>query len=336
MPLDESPCRAASCMAGQGATTMCACDAPARAKFSNPAITSKGEPRAKVPFAGYRSVWFNTGTLCNIACQNCYIESSPRNDRLVYLTRAEVRHLLDEAAGLDSRPHEIGFTGGEPFMNPDILGMLEDGLAAGFRVLILTNAMRPMQRRKEVLLDLQRRFPGRMQVRVSIDHYDREGHEKIRGSRTWQPALDGLSWLSTHGFDLSVAARLLWGESEQSMRSGYRILFKTIGISVDADDPARLVLFPEMSEADDVPEISEGCWSILGKSSTDVMCASSRMVVKRKGADAPVVVACTLLPYSEAFEMGKSLREARKTVSLNHRHCAHFCVLGGASCSART
>ena len=63
------------------------------------------------------------------------------------------------------------------------------------------------------------------------------------------------------------------------------------------------------------------------------MCASSRMVVKRRGAAAPVVAACTLLPYDPRFELGTTLREAMRPVPLNHPHCARFCVLGGAACS---
>ena len=43
---------------------------------------------------------------------------------------------------------------------------------------------------------------------------------------------------------------------------------------------------------------------------------------------------CTLLAYDEQFELGQSLKEARRTVQLNHRFCAEFCVLGGASCSS--
>jgi hypothetical protein len=88
-----------------------------------------------------------------------------------------------------------------------------------------------------------------------------------------------------------------------------------------------------MDEAEDVPEITTACWDILGKSPGDVMCASSRMVVKRKGADSPAVVSCTLLPYAPEFEMGTTLAEAERDVALNHPHCAKFCVLGGACCS---
>jgi hypothetical protein len=83
----------------------------------------------------------------------------------------------------------------------------------------------------------------------------------------------------------------------------------------------------------DVPEITEACWGILHKSPDDVMCASSRMVVKRKGAARPAIIACTLLPYGPEFELGTTLAEASGPVMLNHPHCAKFCVLGGASCS---
>ena len=104
-------------------------------------------------------------------------------------------------------------------------------------------------------------------------------------------------------------------------------------INIDAQDPIQLVLFPEMDETVDVPEITTQCWEILGISPDDIMCASSRMVVKRKGAQRPVVLSCTLLPYDPEFEMGETLAEASRNVKLNHPHCAKFCVLGGASCS---
>ena len=90
-----------------------------------------------------------------------------------------------------------------------------------------------------------------------------------------------------------------------------------------------------MKTYSDLPEITTDCWDILGTSPDSVMCASSRMVVKRKGAEHPVVAACTLLPYDERFEMGRTLSESTGSVKLNHPHCAGFCVLGGGSCSAR-
>lgn len=302
-------------------------------KFSDPDITASGERRAVVPLTALKTLWFNTGTLCNLACRDCYIESSPRNDRLAYISRNEVRAFLDEARG---RPEleEIGLTGGEPFLNPHILGIIEDGLAGGWRVLALSNAMKPMQRLQTSLLDLHRRFPGRLSIRVSLDHYTREKHEEIRGPRTWEPTLKGLLWLARNGFDLAVAGRTLWNEPELDLRSGYRALFARLGLELDAGDPTRLVLFPEMDARADIPEITERCWGILGKSPESVMCATSRMVLKRKGAERPAVASCALLPYDKAFELGATLAEASRPVKLNHRFCAEFCVLGGASCAA--
>ena len=302
-------------------------------KFRNPIVTASAEPRARVALAALRTLWFNTGTLCNITCHHCYIESSPRNDRLAYLTRAEMRGYLEEIERDRVGTEEIGFTGGEPFMNPDLLPMLEDCLERGFRTLVLTNAMRPMQRLQLPLLDLQGRLGGKLTIRVSLDHYTPELHEEERGPDTWQPTVDGLVWLARNGFNLAVAGRMMWGESETSARQGFAELFAERGIALDADDPARLVLFPEMDAAADVPEITEACWDLLGVSPASLMCASSRMVVKRKGADRPAVVACTLLPYEPQFELGATLAEAASAVALNHPHCAKFCVLGGGSCS---
>ncbi|MEJ0070797.1 MAG: radical SAM protein [Pseudomonadota bacterium] len=304
------------------------------AKFRDPAVTAKGERRATVGLKALSTLWFNTGTLCNITCRNCYIESSPRNDRLAYLTAAEVARFLDEIAASGLGTAEIGFTGGEPFMNPEIIAMLEGALGRGFRVLVLTNAMKPMMRRRAALLGLRARFGDRLTVRVSIDHHTPALHETERGPRSWAPAIAGLRFLAEHGFAIHVAGRLCWGESEAAARTGYAALFATLGVAIDAGNPAALVLFPEMDAQVDVPEITTACWGILKKSPDSVMCASSRMVVKRRGAERPVVLSCTLLPYDDAFEMGETLAEAAGAVPLNHPHCAKFCVLGGASCSA--
>ncbi|HEV3185835.1 MAG TPA: radical SAM protein [Xanthobacteraceae bacterium] len=303
-------------------------------KFADPRVTAAGEPRAEVALARLRTLWFNTGTQCNIACRNCYIESSPKNDRLVYLERGEVAAYLDEIERDGWDTEEIGFTGGEPFMNPHLFGMMEDCLTRGFRVLVLTNAMRPMQRAKAKLLDLNRRLGQGLTIRVSLDHFTPERHEDERGPGTYQPTLDGLIWLARNGFNLAVAGRTMWGEDAAAERDGYARLFAAHAIPIDAQDPDALVLFPEMDARVDVPEITQATWGALGKSPADLMCATSRMVVKRKGAERPTVLACTLVAYDPQFELGATLKDAARPVPLNHPHCARFCVIGGALCSA--
>lgn len=303
------------------------------AKFRDAFVTAKGERRARVALSALETLWINTGTLCNLTCRNCYIESSPRNDRLVYLTASDVASYLDEIERDRLGTRLVGFTGGEPFMNPDLPAMLDDVLSRGLKAIVLTNAMKPMHRMKPALLDLLARHGRNLALRVSLDHYTRALHEEERGARSWQPTLDGLVWLSQAGFEVHVAGRRFSDETEEEVRAGYAALFAGLGIAVDARNPATLVLFPEMDPTIDVPEITTACWGILKKSPDSVMCATARMVVKRKGAGRPAVVACTLLPYDPQFELGDTLAAASGDVALNHPHCAKFCVLGGAACS---
>jgi uncharacterized Fe-S cluster-containing radical SAM superfamily protein len=301
-------------------------------KFADPLITAKGEERASVAMTGLTTLWFNTGTLCNLACKTCYIESTPTNDALVYITLDEVRTYLDEIASAGLPTREIAFTGGEPFMNRDMVPIIRLCLDRGFDVLVLTNAMRPMRRFEREMLALI--GTERLTLRVSLDHYTQAVHEAERGANSWEPAIDGLIWLARHGFAVAVAGRHLADEPDADARAGYARLFAEYYLPVDAADPAQLVLFPAMDESADIAEISTGCWDILKVDPASMMCASSRMVVKRKGEPAPRVAACTLLPYHDEFDMGATLVEAQREVRLNHPHCARFCVLGGASCSA--
>ena len=305
------------------------------AKFTDPLVTADGSDRATVGLTKLDTLWFATGTLCNLACANCYIESSPTNDALIYMRADHVARFLDEIADRPERlqPREIGFTGGEPFMNPEIIAMVEDALARGHEVLILSNAMKPMRRHEAELLRLREAYGDRFTIRVSIDHHTQAVHEAERGPGSWAPMLDGLRWLSGNGFSLAAAGRSMAGETQEQARNAYRLLFEREGIAIDTARPDRLVLFPEMDAHADVPEITTACWGILGKSPDDVMCASSRMVVHRKGEPEPRVVACTLLPYDPGFDLGATVDEADREVPLNHPHCARFCVLGGASCS---
>lgn len=302
-------------------------------KFKDPVRTATGADRARVELERLRTLWINTGTLCNITCRNCYIESSPKNDRLVYIRKSEIVPFLDEIAEDHLLTQEIGLTGGEPFMNPEIIDIIDECLSRGFSVLVLTNAMRPMQRHKSSLLELNRRNGPRLTLRVSLDHYTTERHEEERGPGTFSRTLSGLKWLSENGFHTTLAGRAMWGEDPSAEREGYGRLLAEHHIANISAAPESLVLFPEMEATRDVPEVTTACWNLLHKSPRDVMCSSSRMIVKRKGAQKAAVVACTLLPYDPRFELGHSLREASVSVALNHPYCSQFCVLGGASCS---
>jgi len=307
---------------------------PPSAKFSDPDVTAKGETRASVGWTGLKTLWLNTGTLCNIECRNCYIESSPKNDRLVYLTLVDVTPFLDEIEG----EVEIGITGGEPFMCPEILPIMEEILRRGHSLLFLTNAMRPMMRPRiqEGLRRLRDKgLAAQLTLRVSLDSHDPALHDAERGEGAFEEACNGLRWLAGEGFPVALAGRQALHEDEAAARAAYGALAAALGLNIDPADAKQLVLFPEMIARDDPPEITTACWGILNKSPDSIMCANQRMVIRRKGAGRASVTACTLLVDDPAFELGHTLAEATAApVKLNHPWCASFCVLGGGSCSA--
>jgi uncharacterized Fe-S cluster-containing radical SAM superfamily protein len=299
-------------------------------KFKDPITTADGSTRAFIEAKKIKTLWFNTGTLCNIECKNCYIESSPKNDRLVYITFEEVKLFIDEAIDKNLGTKEIGFTGGEPFMNKDVLKMIEYSLSKNFKVLVLSNAMKPMLNRKEDLLKINHQD---LTIRVSIDHYQKEKHEEIRGKNTFNVMMEGLKWLNQNNFNYALATRLLWGEQEDQLRDNFNLFIDKYNLKLDAKSKEQLVTFAEMDEKVDTPEITTACWNLLGKNPDDIMCSSSRMVVKKKTSPKPSVIACTLLPYDDEFDLGQNLTNSLKKIYLNHKHCSKFCVLGGSSCS---
>ncbi len=302
-------------------------------KFKDMKITAKGEDRAFVDFKDWKNLWFNTGTLCNLECTNCYIESSPKNDQLSYITLEDVTPYLKEIRENEWDIETIGFTGGEPFLNPNMINILSSVLESGFNALVLTNAYNVIKRWEKPLLELKDKYGDKLRLRVSLDHYTQDVHEKERGVGTFNKTLQSLKWMFDEGFSLSVAGRSLLDESVQEASSGYQSVLKDNGIEIELGND-KLVVFPEMKTDKDVPEITTACWGILSKRPEDQMCASERMIVKKKGDSKAVVQPCTLLAYDKQFEMGHNLKESMKPVYLNHRFCAEFCVLGGASCSS--
>ena len=130
-------------------------------------------------------LWFQVaGTVCNLTCEHCFISCSPQNHSFEFLSFEDVEKALLESVQYGVR--EYYFTGGEPFMNPDMMQMLEVTLTRGFRALVLTNAMKPMRHHKAQLKKLKYWFNEKLVIRVSVDHYTQQLHERERGSGSWQ------------------------------------------------------------------------------------------------------------------------------------------------------
>jgi hypothetical protein len=145
-----------------------------------------------------------------------------------------------------------------------------------------------MAHHKADIVRLANTYGPRMRIRVSLDDFRPKIHGAERGEETFSRTIEGLVWPSRAGVEAEVAVRALSGDSDAVLRQGYAALFADRGIRIDCNDHQALVLLPEMGPRADPPEITETCRGILGKSPENAMCSNARMVVKRKGAAAPV------------------------------------------------
>ena len=101
------------------------------------AVEDRHAPR--VELRSLDTLWFQVaGTVCNLACSHCFISCSPTNHTHEFLSLTTVRGYLDEAVELGVK--EYYFTGGEPFLNPDMEAILEATLAVG-PANVLTNGL---------------------------------------------------------------------------------------------------------------------------------------------------------------------------------------------------
>lgn len=291
--------------------------------------TSQGADRGYIDAHGLKELWFHTGTRCNLSCPFCLEGSSPTEDRLSYITLEETRPILAQAVELGCE--RFSFTGGEPFLNRDFMGILAEALELA-PCLVLTNATQPLHLR---LADLEklRHHGRRLKFRVSLDHPEAKWHDQGRGEGSFDRAIEGLAKLQELGFDTSVACQWPTGKEREDLESQYRSVLKG---RVRLDELA-FVFFPDFHPpGKDIktPEITRGCMTRYHDemSRASFMCSFSRMVIKRPAGLR--VSACTLVDDDEQYDLSKGdLKEALETrVTLGHHRC-FSCFSCGSSCS---
>ncbi|MDN5935254.1 MAG: radical SAM protein [Nitrosospira sp.] len=273
-------------------------------------------------------LWFHTGTACNLACPFCLEGSKPGDDRLQRLRFDDAKPFINEA--LDLGVKQFSFTGGEPFINKDIVRILEYALQ--YRpCLVLTNATEPLSRRLKQLESL-RDLPHALNFRVSLDYADAVRHDAGRGEGMFVRALEGLRRLHEMGFHVSVANQLLPDIEPDLVSARFAEVFRAAGL------PENLprIEFPEFHPPGArviTPPITERCMTDFQTEETrrSFMCAFSKMVAKSGGRMR--VYACTLVDDDPDYIVGETLRDAMQTsVSLKHHRC-YSCFKYGASCS---
>lgn len=292
-------------------------------------VTPDGTPRGYIQPQALRELWFHTGTACNLSCPFCLEGSKPGDHRLEQITRAEVAPWVDEAAALGVA--QFSFTGGEPFINREIFGILQYALARR-PVMVLTNGTRPLRKRWDEVLAL-RHAPHAVRFRVSLDFPDPDRHDAGRGAGSFRLALESLAMLHEAGFTVSIARHMTQDEDRDRVEGAFRDWFCQSGLPEDLHQ----VAFPDFhgpsTHPTGVPHITENCMTQYQTEASRAafMCSFSKMVVKTGGQMR--VFACTLVDDDPAYEQGGSLAEAlSRRVMLRHHRC-FSCFRFGSSCS---
>src|SRR5919198_1983647 len=155
-------------------------------------------PAPTVALAHLDDLWFQVaGTVCNLTCNHCFIRCSPHNHAFGFLDLETVRRLLDESVGLGVK--EYYFTGGEPFLNRDMVAILELALGYG-PATVLTNGTIFQDEWLRRLARAEAASPYSLEFRVSIDGFTPQTNDPVRGPGTFARALRGVRQLVSHGF----------------------------------------------------------------------------------------------------------------------------------------
>ena len=289
---------------------------------------SRVEPPPTVPLLALDELWFQvSGTVCNLRCRHCFISCAPDNHSHWFMSREAVRSYLEESRGLGVK--EYYFTGGEPFMNREIEGILQDTLELGSAT-VLTNGTLIPPRRAEALAGLAGASPYSLELRVSLDGVTASMNDAIRGEGTFNRCMDGVRQLVAAGFLPIISCMRSWPEPEtEEVLGAFRELLAGVGYT-----RPRLKILPPllMGEEEsrtrgyeDTEFVSHDM--MYGFDSGQLLCSRARLVTARG------VQACPILLESPAARLGDTLGEAvGRDAPLADAAC-FTCYQNGAICS---
>ena len=316
---------------------------------------ARGEPRGYVDpkqIAGryvLEDLWVMRGSVCDLKCRHCYTASSPRNNRLEQIRFAELRPHLEDARRYGVQ--KIYFTGGEVFVNEDVLRgrairneEFLQSLAFALEIApveILTNGRRYIRHHFDALRELRARHGDRLRLRITLESPRAAEHDMIRGRGTFGQTVETIVDLAAMGFVPIVTAErpFLKERDDDEIRQGYRALFLERGVEVEVNLIENLLemgrQLVQLAKQGRVPGpevfVTAGCFSILNKPPESLMCHFSRCLEKIEGELR--YYPCPVIYDDPRFELGKSLAESFRRVYVAHKNCYDYCLKGrGASC----
>ncbi len=272
------------------------------------------------------TLWFQVGgTLCNLACSHCFVSCSPTNHTHEMLSLLEVESYLHEGASLGVK--EYYFTGGEPFLNPEMEMILERTLDQG-PATVLTNGLLLDPDRCQRLARLAKTSEYSLDFRVSMDGYDAQTNDPIRGEGTFERILQGISNLVEAGLNPVITVTEV--HADNSSEAGKQRFFDLLGeMGVSKPRLKILPVFQIGAEAErggayaSWQRLRDG--DLLPESLEHLQCTSCRMVTDQG------VWVCPILVNEPGGRMGERLADSLDTFSLDHSAC-WTCHVYGVSC----
>ncbi len=272
-------------------------------------------------------LWFQvSGTLCNIACNHCFISCSPTNHTFEFMTLAQVESYLEESVALGVK--EYYFTGGEPFMNPDILPILEKTLQYG-PATVLSNGMLIRRDIPRKLAEMESKTRYSLEIRVSMDGYTEEMNDAIRGKGVFQKAMSGVRGLVKYGFLPIITIVQTWEEYEtDDVLAGFTETLKQNGYH-----RPRIKILPSLKLGREIVRtqgydryeyVTEEMMD--GFDADQLICANARMATNRG------VYVCPILIEEPKAYLGRTLHESMVPYEIKQQAC-FTCYLYGAICS---
>ena len=271
------------------------------------------------------AVWIQVaGTLCNLTCEHCFVSAGPGIERHAMMSRDAVRGRVLEGLGLGAR--EFYFTGGEPFLHPELIAILEDTLALA-PCTVLTNGTLLTRSRVESLRQLSERGRYSLEVRISFDGGSESEHDALRGAGAFARTLDGLRRLDAVGMLPIATVTQTGGEDSLTFRERFAARMREAGIT-----RARIKLLPlfalgretRRSPAATAPTLAGLDQDAVGMAA--LPCGTCRAVTSQG------VFVCPLLVDEPSARLGDTLAEAAQAFTLSHAACA-TCWTTGATCA---
>ncbi len=272
------------------------------------------------------TLWFQVaGTVCNLACSHCFISCSPTNHTHEHMTLAQVEKTLGEAAELGVK--EYYFTGGEPFLNPEMEAILEATLRFG-PATVLTNGLLLSAARGRRLAALAADSDYSLDLRISLDGYNAETNDPIRGDGTFEKILQGAENAAAVG--LNPVMTVTEVHRDNATASGRRRFLELLrGRGIERPRLKILPVFRIGAEAErsgayeSWQQLAEG--DAPGGSWDHLQCSSCRMVTDQG------VWVCPILVNEPGGRMGERLSDTLDAFALDHQAC-WTCHVDGVSC----